>query len=365
MSFSIEFADETQEYQARIKVIGVGGSGGNAINTMINFGLEGVEFITVNTDAQALNSNSAAERIAIGANITRGLGAGADPERGRKAALEDVTRLKESIQGADMVFVTAGMGGGTGTGAAPVIAQLAREEGCLTVGVVTKPFFFEGKQRARRAELGLAMLSEHVDTLITIPNQKLLTLGDEDLSFIDAFRKADEVLYQAIKGISDLITQNGIVNVDFADVKTVMSSMGRALMGTGIAKGNNRARLAAEMAVSSPLLDDISVEGATGVLINIVGGLDMKMKEIEEAATLIQEQAHEDANIIFGASIVESMADMIKVSVIATGFNRSEHEAADLLRQATRQPLESNIPREARAQSVNMRLEAAHHHHFP
>src|SRR5450432_1963521 len=237
MSFSIEFAEETQAYEARIKVIGVGGSGGNAVNTMINFGLEGVEFIVANTDVQALNANLAPTKLNIGSNVTKGLGAGADPEKGRKAALEDVQRIKELISGADMVFVTAGMGGGTGTGAAPVIAQLAREEGCLTVGVVTKPFFFEGKQRARRAELGLAMLSEHVDTLITIPNQKLVLLGDDDLTFIDACRKADEVLYQAVRGISDLITQNGIVNVDFADVKTVMSSMGRALMGTGIAKG--------------------------------------------------------------------------------------------------------------------------------
>src|SRR5689334_3906057 len=322
MSFSIEFADESAGYDARIKVIGCGGSGGNAVNTMINFGLEGVEFMVVNTDAQALAASAAPLKLHIGANVTRGLGAGADPEKGRKAALEDVQRIKEVIQGADMVFVTAGMGGGTGTGAAPVIAQLAREEGCLTVGVVTKPFFFEGKQRARRAELGLAMLAEHVDTLITIPNQKLLTLGDEDLSFIDAFRKADEVLYQAIKGISDLITQNGIVNVDFADVKTVMSNMGRALMGTGCAKGQGRARLAAEMAVSSPLLDDISVEGATGVLINIVGGPDMRMREIEEAATLVQEQAHEDANIIFGATIDETMGEAIKVTVIATGFDQ-------------------------------------------
>jgi cell division protein FtsZ len=321
MSFSIEFAEETTGYDARIKVIGCGGSGGNAVNTMMSFGLEGVEFIVVNTDAQALGASAAPTKMHIGASVTRGLGAGADPEKGRKAALEDVTRIKEMIQGADMVFVTAGMGGGTGTGAAPVIAQLAREEGCLTVGVVTKPFFFEGKQRARRAELGLAMLSEHVDTLITIPNQKLLSLGDEDLSFVEAFRKADEVLYQAIKGISDLITQNGIVNVDFADVKTVMSNMGRALMGTGCAKGQGRARLAAEMAVTSPLLDDISVEGATGVLINIVGGPDMRMREIEEAATLIQEQAHEDANIIFGATIDETMGEAIKVTVIATGFD--------------------------------------------
>jgi cell division protein FtsZ len=327
MSFSIEFADDTQQYEARIKVIGVGGSGGNAVNTMINFGLEGVEFIVVNTDAQALNSSAAATKLPIGANITRGLGAGADPEKGRKAALEDVQRIKELIGGADMVFVTAGMGGGTGTGAAPVIAQIAREEGALTVGVVTKPFLFEGRQRARRAELGLAMLSEHVDTLITIPNQKLVLLGDDDLTFIDACRKADEVLYQAVKGISDLITQNGIVNVDFADVKTVMSHMGRALMGTGVAKGQNRARLAAEMAVTSPLLDDISVEGATGVLINIVGGPDLKMREIQEAASLVQEQAHEDANIIFGASIDETLGENVKVTVIATGFDAVERAA--------------------------------------
>ncbi len=329
MSFTIEFADEQQEYQARIKVIGCGGSGGNAVNTMINFGLEGVEFIVVNTDNQALNANAAPTKLNIGQNVTKGLGAGADPERGRKAALEDVTRIKELLAGADMVFVTAGMGGGTGTGAAPVIAQLAREEGALTVGVVTKPFLFEGRQRARRAELGLAMLAEQVDTLITIPNQKLLLLGDDDLTFIDACRKADEVLYQAVKGISDLITQNGIVNVDFADVKTVMSERGRALMGTGIAKGANRARMAAEMAVASPLLDDISVHGATGVLINIVGGSDLKMREIQEAASLIQEQAHEDANIIFGSSIDESLGENVKVTVIATGFDAADQQLAE------------------------------------
>ena len=326
MSFSIEFADEQQEYQARIKVIGCGGSGGNAVNTMINFGLEGVEFIVVNTDAQALNANLAPTKLNIGNQVTKGLGAGADPERGRKAALEDVQRIKELISGADMVFVTAGMGGGTGTGAAPIIAQLAREEGALTVGVVTKPFIFEGRQRHRRAELGLAALAEQVDTLITIPNQKLLMIGDEDLTFIDACRKADEVLYQAVKGISDLITQSGIVNVDFADVKTVMSNMGRALMGTGIAKGQNRARMAAEMAISSPLLDDISVDGATGVLINVVGGSDLKMREIQEAASLVQEQAHEDANIIFGASIDETLGENLKVTVIATGFDSLERE---------------------------------------
>jgi cell division protein FtsZ len=322
MSFSIEFADETQEYQARIKVIGCGGSGGNAVNAMMSFGLEGVEFCAVNTDAQALNANSAPLKIGIGAAVTKGLGAGADPEKGRKAALEDVTRIKEAIAGADMVFITAGMGGGTGTGAAPIIAQLAKEEGALTVGVVTKPFLFEGRQRARKAEHGIALLTEHVDTLITIPNEKLLALEGEDLSFIEAFRKADEVLYQAVKGISDLITQSGIVNVDFADVKTVMSNMGRSMMGTGCAKGQGRARLAAEMAIQSPLLDNISVEGATGVLINIVGGPDLKLKEMEEAASLIQQQAHEDANIIWGASIDESAGEMVKVTVIATGFDR-------------------------------------------
>jgi cell division protein FtsZ len=327
MSFSIEFADDaSNEYDANIKVVGVGGSGGNAVNTMISFGLEGVEFLVVNTDAQALNSSAAPIKMPIGQNITRGLGAGANPEKGRKAALEDVTRIKECLAGADMVFITAGMGGGTGTGAAPVIAQIAREEGALCVGVVTKPFAFEGKQRARRAELGLAMLTEHVDTLITIPNQKLLAMNDEDLSFIDAFRKADEVLYQAVKGISDLIQQNGVVNVDFADVKTIMSNMGRAIMGTGCAKGEGRARLAAEMAVSSPLLDNISVEGATAVLVNIVGGADLKMKEMEEATQLIYEQAHEDANIIWGASVDESMGEMVKVTVIATGFDQVAEE---------------------------------------
>jgi cell division protein FtsZ len=331
MSFSIEFADESSQYSAKIKVVGVGGSGNNAINTMIHFGLEGVDYLSVNTDVQALNANSAASRIHIGANVTRGLGAGADPERGRKAALEDANLLKEQLQGADMVFVTAGMGGGTGTGAAPVIAQIARECGALTVGVVTKPFAFEGRQRMRRADQGLLHLSEHVDTLITIPNEKLASLADEELTFVDAFRRADEVLYQAVRGISDLITLDGIVNVDFADVTTVMSNMGRALMGTGCAKGEGRARLAAEQAIASPLLDDISVEGATGVLINVVGGADMRMREIQDAASFIQEQAHEDANIIFGASIDPNMGDVLKVTVIATGFDKkSEHAVPEL-----------------------------------
>jgi cell division protein FtsZ len=363
MSFSIEFADDMQQYQARIKVIGCGGAGGNAINTMIQYGLDGVEFISINTDAQALNGNQAPIKVAIGQGVTKGLGAGANPELGRKAALEDVNRLKELISGADMVFVTAGMGGGTGTGSAPVVAQIAREEGVLTVGVVTKPFFFEGKHRARRAEEGIQMLKEHVDTLITIPNQKLMMISNDEMTFQDGFRKADEVLFQAVQGISDLITHEGIVNVDFADVRSVMSKMGPALMGTGCARGEARARIAAEQAITSPLLDDISVDGATGVLINIVGGPDMKMREIQEAAALIHEQAHEDANIIFGASIDSSMSDAIKVTVIATGFERSMEEPHELLQQAGRQPIETVQPREMVA--VGSRMPPPRHSSLP
>jgi len=344
MAFQIEFADEQHDSQARIKVIGVGGSGNNAVNTMIEFGLDGVEFIAINTDRQALDANAAPTKLQIGGAVTKGLGAGANPDQGRKAALEDVNRIKELVSGADMVFITAGMGGGTGTGAAPIVAQIAREEGALTVGVVTKPFLFEGRQRAKRADQGLQFLTEQVDTLITIPNQKLFDLG-EDLTFIEAFKRADEVLYQAVRGISDLITQIGIVNVDFADVKTVMSQMGRALMGTGCAKGQGRARSAAEMAINSPLLDNISVDGATGILLNIVGGPDMKMKEIEEAAALIQEQAHEEANIIFGASIDPSLGEMVKVTVIATGFDRALAEEQIVSSQSQmRSTIPSSLP---------------------
>jgi cell division protein FtsZ len=302
-----------------------------------------VEFIAINTDRQALDANAAPTKLQIGAAVTKGLGAGANPDQGRKAAMEDVNRIKELVSGADMVFITAGMGGGTGTGAAPIVAQIAREEGALTVGVVTKPFIFEGRQRSRRAEQGLHWLSEHVDTLITIPNQKLFDLGEE-LTFIEAFKRADEVLYQAVRGISDLITQIGIVNVDFADVKTVMSNMGRALMGTGCAKGQGRARSAAEMAIQSPLLDNISVDGATGILLNIVGGADMKMREIEEACALIHEQAHEDANIIFGASIDPSLGEMVKVTVIATGFDRAP--AAEEVPSQSRATLPSALPQQ-------------------
>ncbi len=362
MAFQIEFADEQQDNQARIKVIGVGGSGNNAVNTMIEFGLDGVEFIAINTDRQALDANAAPTKLQIGGAVTKGLGAGANPDQGRKAALEDVNRIKELVAGADMVFITAGMGGGTGTGAAPIVAQIAREEGALTVGVVTKPFLFEGRQRAKRAEAGLHFLTEQVDTLITIPNQKLFDLG-EDLTFIEAFKRADEVLYQAVRGISDLITQIGIVNVDFADVKTVMSNMGRALMGTGCAKGQGRARSAAEMAINSPLLDNISVDGATGILLNIVGGPDMKMKEIEEAAALIQEQAHEEANIIFGASIDPSLGEMVKVTVIATGFDKPAEESVHSSQQmratipsalpAAAQPLARALSREVAPQRAS------------
>ncbi|MGD8858626.1 MAG: cell division protein FtsZ [Myxococcales bacterium] len=320
MGISIEFAEDA-DLQAKIKVVGVGGGGGNALNTMIEAGLEGVEFIAANTDTQALSENLAAEKIQLGSGLTRGLGAGAQPEVGRKAALEDVQRIAENLQGADMVFVTAGMGGGTGTGAAPIISQIARDQGALTVAVVTKPFMFEGKKRMNNAFSGLEELSESVDTIITIPNEKLLDMADDDMSMLDAFRRADDVLVQAVRGISDLIVHTGTINVDFADVKTIMSCTGRALMGTGYGRGDSRALEAAEVAINSPLLDDISVEGATGILINFTAGPDIKAREISKAASLIQEAAHEDANIIFGLVTDPDMADVVKVTVIATGFD--------------------------------------------
>ncbi len=320
MGISIEFADDA-EMQARIKVVGVGGGGGNALNTMIHSGLEGVEFIAANTDMQSLETNFAATKIQLGPALTKGLGAGANPDVGRKAALEDVSRVSEALEGADMVFITAGMGGGTGTGGAPIIAQIARDLGALTVGVVTKPFLFEGKRRMRNAENGIAELAESVDTIITIPNQKLLILDDDDMSLLEAFRRADDVLVQAVRGISDLITHSGMINVDFADVKTIMSQMGRALMGTGYGKGDRRALDAAQMAINSPLLDEVSVEGATGILINFTAGPDVRLKEINEAASLVQQEAHEDANIIFGLVTDMDMGDVVKVTVIATGFD--------------------------------------------
>jgi cell division protein FtsZ len=314
-----EFADEVLS-PARITVIGTGGGGNNAVNTMIKSMAEGVEFIAVNTDAQVLSSNVAPVKLQIGAKLTKGLGAGADPEVGRQAALEDQDRIKECLQGADMVFVTVGLGGGTGTGSAPIIGRLAKEAGALTVGVVTKPFNFEGKQRAKQAEDGLQALKDVVDTVIVIPNQRLLGIIDKNTPLFDAFKIADDVLSQAVQGISDLITTPGLVNVDFADVRAIMTGRGRAVMGTGIAIGDGRAVEAAHKAISSPLLEDGSMDGARRVLINITGTEDMTLFEINEATSIIQEEAHEDANIIFGSAIDESLGEGLKVTVIATGF---------------------------------------------
>lgn len=317
----LEFEDSA-ELQARIQVIGVGGAGGNALDTMIRSGLAGVEFVAANTDAQALEHKLAPMKLQLGAELTRGLGCGANPEKGRSAALEDRDRLRDLLIGSDMVFVTAGLGGGTGTGAAPVIAEVAREVGALTVAVVTKPFPFEGRQRLRHAEQGLDELHRVVDTLITIPNQRLLALAGRDTPMTDSFRLADEVLLNAVKGISDLITVHGLINLDFADVRTIMNEMGMALMGTGVGVGENRAKDAAYAAISSPLLEDLSIDGARGVLINITGGPDMTLYEVNEASTLVQEAAHEEANIIFGAVIDEHVKEgEIRVTVIATGLD--------------------------------------------
>jgi cell division protein FtsZ len=316
----LEF-EETANQRAVIKVVGVGGGGGNALNNMVASGLTGVDFIAANTDAQALQHALAPNKIQLGGDITRGLGCGADPDKGRTSALEVRERLRELFAGTDMVFVTAGLGGGTGTGAAPIVAEVAREAGALTVGVVTKPFLFEGRVRMRNAERGLDELHRVVDTVITIPNQRLLALAGKGTSVRDAFKLADDVLYNAVRGISDLITIHGLINLDFADVRTIMNEMGVALMGTGTASGDERAEEAARMAISSPLLEDLSIEGAHGVLINITGGPDLSLFEVNEASTLIQEAAHEDANIIFGAVIDEDMPEgEMRVTVIATGL---------------------------------------------
>ena len=306
--------------EAVIKVIGVGGGGGNAINTMIRTNIEGVDFIAANTDVQALKFSLAGQKIQIGKELTKGLGAGADPDVGRDAALEDRHAITEALEGAHMVFITAGMGGGTGTGGAAIIAQIAKEIGALTVGVVTKPFLFEGKRRKKNSEAGIERLSEYVDTLISIPNQRLLQIASPDLSMIDAFRMADNVLVNAVKGISDIINIPGTVNVDFADVKTVMSSTGMALMGIGSAEGENRAANAATQAINSPLLEDVDIEGATGLLINISAGENLTLMEVNEACSIVQEAAHENSNIIFGAVIDETLGQMVRVTVIATGF---------------------------------------------
>ena len=307
---------------AKIKVIGIGGGGGNAVNRMVDVGLNGVEFIVANTDVQALDNNKAAVKIQIGHKLTKGLGAGADPIIGRQAALEDTDNLIQSLSGADMIFVTTGLGGGTGTGAAPVIASLASELGALTIAVVTKPFRFEGKKRALQAEAGLEALRECVDTVITIPNERLLSIIDRRTTLNDAFTMADDVLRQAIQGISDLILVPGLINLDFADVKTIMSGMGVAMMGTGAAEGDNRAMQAAQKAIASPLLEDSSVNGARGVIINITGGPDLSLLEVNEASCVIQEAAHEDANIIFGAVVDPTLSGKVKITVIATGFER-------------------------------------------
>jgi cell division protein FtsZ len=320
---SIKFLfDEGLRLGASIKVVGVGGGGSNAVNRMIDAGLDGVDFLVANTDMQALKQSKAPVKLQIGAKLTKGLGAGANPDIGRQAALEDTEKVIEALEGADMVFVTTGLGGGTGTGAAPIVASLAAELGALTVAVVTKPFAFEGKKRLLQADRGLADLKECVDTVITIPNERLLATLERGTSLFDAFRIADDILRQAVQGISDLITVPGLINLDFADVKTVMHGMGMALMGTGAATGENRAVEAAKKAISSRLLEDGSIQGARGVLINITGGQDLLLHEVSEASNIIHDAADSEANIIFGAVLDESMKGAVKITVIATGFDK-------------------------------------------
>ncbi len=312
--------EDERHTSAKIKVVGVGGGGSNAVNRMVQVGLDGVEFLVANTDTQALHINHAPVRLQIGGKLTKGLGAGADPNVGRQAALEDTDKLIQALDGADMVFVTAGLGGGTGTGAAPVIASLAGELGALTIAVVTKPFKFEGKKRLMQAERGLEALRDCVDTVITIPNERLLSIIDRSTPLTDAFATADDVLRQAIQGISDLILVPGLINLDFADVKTIMTGMGVAMMGTGIADGEEKAVDAARRAISSPLLEGASVQGARGVIINVTGGPDLSLMEVSEASLIVQEAADEDANIIFGAVVDPSLKGRVKITVIATGF---------------------------------------------
>ena len=314
----ISFNEEPRN-DAKIKVIGVGGGGGNAVNRMIDAGVEGIEFVVANTDLQALRMSRAPVKLQLGVKLTNGLGAGANPEVGRKAALEDSDKIIEALEGADMVFVTTGLGGGTGTGAAPIIASLACEMGALTVAVVTKPFSFEGKRRMAQAERGIAELMESVDTTIVIPNEKLLAVA-ENAGFFESFRIADDILRQGVQGISDIITIPGIINRDFADVKTIMARMGYAVMGTATASGQNRTTEAAKRAIASPLLEAGAIDGARGILINITGSASLKLAEVQQACTIIQSAAHEDANIIFGAVMDEKMKDSVKITVIATGF---------------------------------------------
>ncbi len=316
----MEFLELEGDAMAKIKVFGVGGGGGNAVNNMISSVLNGVTFVVANTDIQALNRSDAPYKIQLGDKLTKGLGAGANPEVGKEAALESANQIKDHVKECDMVFVTAGMGGGTGTGAAPVIAQMAKDAGALTVGVVTKPFYFEGKKRLSIAERGIEEFRQHVDSLISIPNDRLLALASKKATFIDMLKKADEVLYYAVKGISDLIMVPGLINLDFADVKSVMSEMGLAMMGTGIARGESRAREAAMKAITSPLLEDVSIDGAMGVLMNITCGPDLTIDEVSEAASTISEAAHEDAKIYFGTVFDQDATDEMRITVIATGI---------------------------------------------
>jgi len=315
-----EFED-LENQSARLKVIGVGGAGGNAVTRMIDYGLQGVEFIALNTDIQALDKCKAQTKYQIGRELTRGLGAGAMADIGKKAIETDRQAVQALIGGADMVFITAGMGGGTGTGAAPVVSEIAHEMGCLTVAIVTKPFAFEGARRMARAEQGIRELKEKVDTLIVIPNEKLLSIVDTETIIGDAFKTADSVLYQATRGISDLINRHGVINLDFADVRTIMKDMGEALMGTGLASGEERAVLAAQQAISSPLLEDMHIKGAKGLLINVTGGKDLRLNEVDAACQIITEEAGQDAEIIFGTVVDENLGDEIMITVIATGFN--------------------------------------------
>ncbi|HEX4946025.1 MAG TPA: cell division protein FtsZ [Blastocatellia bacterium] len=320
----ISFDEDPPTSGARIKVVGVGGGGGNAVNHMIDARIEGIDFLVANTDAQALKRSFAPIKLQIGSRLTKGLGAGANPEIGRDAALEDTDKILEALEGADMVFVTVGMGGGTGTGAAPIIASLAAELGALTVAVVTKPFPFEGRRRMHQAELGLQELRSVVDTLITIPNERLKQTVDRNMTLADSFRMADDVLRQAVQGISDLITVPGFINVDFADVKSIMKGMGIALMGTGHAVGDNRAQEATQRAISSPLLEEATIEGAKGVLVNITGGSDLTLFEVDEAMHIIHDAADPDANIIFGTVTDEKLQNEMKITVIATGFEKAK-----------------------------------------
>jgi cell division protein FtsZ len=317
---NIRMQNQNNRMKPRITVVGVGGAGGNAVNNMINSHLEGCEFLVCNTDAQALEGNNSTHKIQLGVNVTRGLGAGANPEIGRAAAEESIEEIMSILEGSNMVFVTAGMGGGTGTGAAPVIAQMARSAGILTVGVVTKPFHFEGSHRMKLAEAGIAELQKHVDTLIIIPNQNLFRIANEKTTFSDAFKMADEVLQSGVRGVTDLMVMPGLINLDFADIRAVMAEMGKAMMGTGEAMGDRRAVEAAEAAISNPLLDDISMKGARGVLINITGGLDMTLFEVDEAANRVRDEVDPDANIIFGSTFDEALQGKMRVSVVATGI---------------------------------------------